>query len=175
MFMSQSLPSILSPQLFLSLMHFFFFLLGFPHSPLIRPSTHVSFQYLNVFIFYIQMWPILKGEKYQISLKNLVSPESQERINDGDMLKEHGKVEGAPPGQIRDNTRTDYRVSRYLPTKTPIWSQMPRHRAGYRPCTKEKSNRGTGFSKPWPTTESSRAGGPFSLRHGMDAGWHRKV
>lgn len=51
------------------------------------------------------MWPILKGEKYQISLKNLVSPESQGRINDGDMLKEHGKVEGAPPGQIRDNMR----------------------------------------------------------------------
>lgn len=52
------------------------------------------------------MWPILKGEKYQISLKNLVLPESQERINDGDMLKEHGKVEGAPTGQIWDNMRS---------------------------------------------------------------------
>lgn len=93
-------------ELFMTLIHFF--LLGFPHSLVIRSSTHVSFQYLNAFIFYIQMWSILKWqipawEKCQISLRNLVVPESKEGTNDGDMSKgQRNRIE-VPTGQIWDN------------------------------------------------------------------------
>lgn len=57
----------------------------------------------------MHMWSILKlqiaaWEKYQISLKNLVVPESKEGINDRNMSKGYrNQTEGAPTGQIWDN------------------------------------------------------------------------
>lgn len=176
MFMSQSLPSILSPELFLSLRHFFFFSIGLSSLPgykAIHPCflpVLECFHFLHSNVAHFERGKVSdKPEKSCVARKsgkdkwwrhvertwkswrgsygpNLGQYEEQITESQGICPQRH-------PSGVRcwDTVRATSHVLRRNPTVAQADQNLGR------------------------LQRAREQAGPFSLRHGMDAGWHRKV